>query len=92
MARDLPAVRKSNFPYPWHEDKLPRTQAAGASSSSSFHPGVARSPEVVVDEVPPPRESDRWGDTICAELLRESPAAFLRRTLRRPKRTCCVIV
>ena len=42
MARDLPAVRKSNFPYPWHEDKLPRTQAAGASSSSSFHPGVAQ--------------------------------------------------
>ena len=42
MARDLPAVRKSNFPCPWHEDKLPRTQAAGASSSSSFHPGVAQ--------------------------------------------------
>ena len=24
-------------------------------------------------EVPPPREIDTWGDTICVELLRESP-------------------
>ena len=73
MIVDFRAVRRSNFPYPWHEDKLPRTQAAGAASSSSFHPNVARSPEVVVHEVPPPREIDTWGDTICVELLRESP-------------------
>lgn len=73
MTVEFRAVRRSNFPYPWHEDKLPRTQAAGAASSSSFHPNVARSPEVVVQEVPPPREIDTWGDTICVELLRESP-------------------
>ena len=55
--------------------RLPHEKLKAVQSEEQHNvtAGVARSPEVVVHEVPPPREIDTWGDTICVELLRESP-------------------